>query len=128
MTIRMTPKELEERTFQFGVRIMKLGMRLVRTGVSFRVIDQVVGAGTSVGANVEESHAASSKADFVHKRSIALRECRESVYWLRLLVAAEVIKAKVTVDLIDEGTQIARILGKGIYTTRLSMTSPPKQS
>ena len=68
---------------------MKLGMRLARTGVSFRVIDQVVGAGTSVGANVEESHAASSRADFAHKRDIALRECRESVYWLRLLVAAE---------------------------------------
>ena len=104
---------------------MKLGMRLARTGVSFRVIDQVVGAGTSVGANVEESHAASSRADFAHKRDIALRECRESVYWLRLLVAADVMKPTSVNDLIDEGRQISRILAKGIITTRRSPTSRP---
>jgi four helix bundle protein len=114
----MTPQELEDRTFQYGVRIMKLAMRLHRTGVSFRVIDQVVGSGTSVGANVEESHAASSRADFAHKRDIALRECRESVYWLRLLVAAAVIKGTLVAELIDEGRQISRILAKGVLTTR----------
>jgi four helix bundle protein len=113
----MTPTELEERTFQYGVRIMKLGMRLSKTGVSFRVIDQVVGAGTSVGANVEESHSASSRADFAHKRDIALRECRESVYWLRLIVAPAVVKSTLVQDLIDEGRQIAKILAKGIITT-----------
>ncbi len=119
----MTPtKELEERTFQYGVRIMKLGMNLTTKKVSFRVIDQVVGAGTSVGANVEESHAASSRADFAHKRDIALRECRESVYWLRLLVAAGVLKVKVVEGLIDEGHQIGRILAKAILTTRQSMS------
>ena len=117
----MTPKELEQRTFQYGVRIMKLGMRLFRIGVSFKLIDQVVCAGTSVGANVEESHAASSRADFVYKRDIALRECRESVYWLRILVAADVLKAKLVTDLIDEGRQIAKILAKGIVSTRRSM-------
>ena len=104
---------------------MKLGVRLTRTGVSFRVTDQVVAAGTSVGANVEESHAASSRADFAHKRDIALRECRESVYWLRLLVAAEVVKPTLVKDLIDEGRQIARILGKGIVTTRRSPQGKP---
>jgi four helix bundle protein len=120
----MTPAELEDRTFQYGVRIMKLGMRLAKTGVSFRVIDQVVGAGTSVGANVEESHAASSRADFAHKRDIALRECRESVYWLRLLVAAEALKPNLVDDLIDEGRQLSRILAKGILSTR---NSPAKR-
>src|SRR5260221_9947716 len=108
----MTPKELEDRTFQFGVRVMKFGMSLAEKRVSFRVIDQVVGAGTSVGANVEESHAASSRADFDHKRDIALRECRESIYWLRLLVAAGVLKSKVVDNLIDEGRQISKILAK----------------
>src|SRR3954463_3265734 len=114
----VTPKELEDRTFEYGVRLMKLGMSLTAKKVSFRVIDQVVGAGTSVGANVEESHAASSRVDFVHKRDIALRECRESVYWLRLLVAATVIKGVLVAELIDEGRQLARILAKGILSTR----------
>src|SRR5258706_16108274 len=118
----MTSKDLEERTFQYGVRIMKLRMRLNRTGVSFRVIDQVVGAGTSVGANVEESHAASSRADFAHKRDIALRECRESVYWLRLLVAAGVFKVKGVEGVIEEGHQVGRKLAKAILTTRQSMS------
>jgi four helix bundle protein len=121
----MTPSDLEGRTFRYGVRIMKLGMKLARTGVSFRVIDQVVGAGTSVGANVEESHAASSRPDFAHKRDIALRECRENVYWLRLLVAAEVVKPTLVNDLVDEGRQIARILAKGITTTRRSTNPRP---
>jgi four helix bundle protein len=119
--MQVTPKELEERTFQYGVRVMKLGMSLTSKRVSFRVIDQVVGAGTSVGANVEESHAASSRADFAYKRDIALRECRESVYWLRLLIAAGVLKAKVVEALIDEGRQISNILAKGILSTRSSM-------
>ncbi len=118
----MTPSELEERTFQYGVRIVKLCMYLARRkGVSFRLIDQLIAAGTSVGANVEESHSAVSKADFANKRAIALKECRESVYFLRILEATALVTPKMVGDLEQEGREICKILAKGIITIRRSM-------
>ncbi|HYE20799.1 MAG TPA: four helix bundle protein [Tepidisphaeraceae bacterium] len=118
----MTPAELEERTFQFGVRVVKLAMHLARRrGISFRLIDQLVGAGTSVGANVEESHAAVSKPDFLNKRGIALKECRESVYFLRVLEASGAATRTMVGTLVAEGREIGKILAKGIITTKRSL-------
>jgi four helix bundle protein len=51
------------------------------------LVRQLIRSGTSVGANVEEAQAAQSRADFIHKIEIALKELRETRYWLRLLVA-----------------------------------------
>jgi len=80
---------ITDRTFDFAVRIINLCQALdEKPGTARTLSNQLIRSGTSIGANVEESQAAQSKADFVHKLEIALKEARETRYWLRLLIAA----------------------------------------
>jgi four helix bundle protein len=67
-------------------------------------------AGTSIGANVEEGIASEIRKDFVHKYSIACKEARESHYWLRLLVAGELVPPERLVPLKDEANELVAIL------------------
>ena len=79
-------RDLDGRSSLYGARIIKLVESLPNTLVGRRVADQLLRSGTSAGANYEEARAAESKDDFVHKLQIALKELRESNYWLRLLL------------------------------------------
>ena len=106
-----TPKDIRERTFEFALRIIKLCNELNRKpGVCRDISRQLLKAGTSVGGNTEEAQAAQSKPDFISKNSIALKEARETHYWLRLLIAAEVMPEKMLAELRDEAEEIKRIL------------------
>jgi four helix bundle protein len=85
------------------------------------LINQLLDSGTSVGANLEEAVAGQSKADFIHKNAIALKEARESNYWLRLIVATSSFSPTVRkgiVDLAGEASEIAKIVAKRIVSTR----------
>src|SRR5579863_7312408 len=76
---------MEERLLAFGAAIVDFAGEL-RTTVQGRIVlGQLVRSGTSIGANFEEATAAESKADFIHKLQISLKEARETCYWLRLL-------------------------------------------
>ncbi len=114
--------DIRERTFQFAVRIVKLCQYLEKkTDVSKRLIGQLLDAGTSVGANLEEARAGQSSKDFVHKNSISLKEARESAYWLRLLVASYEFESKVRdgiEDLKNEAIEISKIIAKIIVNTQ----------
>jgi four helix bundle protein len=72
----------------------------------------------AVGANYEEARGAESKNDFVHKLQIALKELRESHYWLRLLVKADIFPLARLQELIDESAQLRAILSKAFATTK----------
>ena len=104
-------KPITERTFDFAVRIVKLAQSLdEKPGTSRILANQLLRSGTSVGANVEEAQGGQSKADFISKMSIALKEARETLYWLKLLVASGVCEEKKLTELIDEANQIVSIL------------------
>ena len=116
-----TPQDIRERTFEFAVRIIKLCHELdKKPGVSRNVSRQLLNAGTSVGANAEEAQAAQSKPDFISKNSIALKEARETHYWLRLLIAANIMSEKKLAELIDEAEKLKRILGSIVVSARRS--------
>jgi four helix bundle protein len=72
---------------------------------------QLLRAGTSVGANVEEAQAGQSKADFISKIAIALKEARETLYWLRLLAASKVLPLERLSSLQTEVEELTRVLG-----------------
>ena len=115
--------DIRERAFLFAVRIVKLGKFLEQnSNVSKNLIGQLLDAGISIGANLEEAKAAQSRADFTHKNSISLKEARESNYWLRLILAteqfAETIR-KGIVELESESMELSKIIGKIITTTKL---------
>jgi len=76
-------RDICERTFKFAVDIVKLCRRLeVRNSVSRQLSRQLLRAATSIGANLKEAQAAQSRPDFISKNFIALKEARESHYWL----------------------------------------------
>ena len=77
-----------DRSFDFALRIVKLHRHLNEHHRIFSLSDQVLRSGTSIGANVVEAQDAQSEKDFLHKMSTALKEARETRYWLSLLAEA----------------------------------------
>ncbi len=110
--------DLGERLLDYGARIVKLVESLPNTLVGRRVGDQLLRSGTSAGANYEEARGAESKDDFAHKLQIALKELRESNYWLRLLVKSGKLTPARMTGLIDESNQLRAILSKSVATTK----------
>jgi four helix bundle protein len=118
------PWEIPARTFQFAVDIVRLCRKLSREpGASRQIAGQLLDAATSVGSNVEEGQAAQSRADFASKYNIALKEIRETGYWLRILVASGIQAESDVSDLIQESGEIAAILGKSLVTVRKGICS-----
>lgn len=119
-------RKLPERSFEFAVRIIKLCDWLDgRRGVSRRLADQLLRAGTSVGANVEEGQGAETTKDFAHKYAIALKEARETNYWLRLLLRAEVVKPSRLNSLLQESTELKLMLGAAVRTAKTRTQDRP---
>jgi len=99
------------RTFEFAVRVIRLCQFLEKQGnVSRTLANQLLRSGTSIGANTEEAQAGQSKADFIAKMSIARKESRETLYWLRLLEATQLVEAKMLGEIIKESDELVRIL------------------
>lgn len=110
---------LPERTFQLALRVIKVYSFLAkRPGAAREIGRQLLRSGTSVGANVEEAQAGQSRADFVSKYGIALKEARETCYWLRLLGESGLVARSRLAALLKETTEIARILASCILTTK----------
>ena len=78
---------LEEKSFQFAIRIVELNRFLINDKKEFVMSKQILRSGTSIGANIAEAQYAQSKADFLTKMHISLKEANETKYWLRLLHA-----------------------------------------
>jgi four helix bundle protein len=113
------PRDIVDRTFEFAVRIIQLcGKMDERPGVGRVMMSQILRAGTSVPANVEEAQAAQSKADFNSKMSIALKEARETHLRLRLLSTANIFTDKQLQPLIDEADEIRRVIGAIIVSSK----------
>jgi four helix bundle protein len=111
-------EKLDERTFRLAVWIVKLVSALARTPSGDGLGRQVLRAGTSIGANVEEAHAASTKRDFTCKMFVALTEARETHYWLRLIKDAGLVSATRIDALAQEALEIKLILAQSVITNR----------
>ncbi len=99
---------ISEKSFQFSLKIIGLYKILVAQK-EFVIAKQLLRSATSIGANVEEASAASSKKDFAYKMSISSREARESKYWLRLLNESDLVEVKLNEYLLDV-EELIRIL------------------
>ena len=106
-------------SFNFGVRIVKFYKYLNDKQV-YVLSKQLLRCGTSIGANVHESIHAQSRADFISKMNIALKEADETDYWLRLLKEAEIIEEKEFISLQKDFKQIIGTLVKIIKNTKSS--------
>ncbi len=115
----MTKREdLEERLLDFAVRCLKLTSRLSKTAPSRHIAGQVMRSSASAGANYQEACGAESRADFVHKLQIVLKELRESDYWLKLINRADLVPDGILGPMLDESQALAKIIGKSVVTAK----------
>jgi four helix bundle protein len=99
------------RTKAFAIRIVKACSFLEeQSGVCRTLSKQLLRCGTSIGANVRESRSAQSDKDFLHKMEIALKEARETEYWLEILIESEVVDKVKFGSLLQEASEITAIL------------------
>ena len=112
------PRDLSERLLRFAVRVGKAVNALPATRLGRHVAAQLVRSGTSAAPNYEEGCAAESRADFIHKLSISLKELRESRFWIRLIVESNLLPKKKMTDLQDECTQLCKIVAQSIVTAK----------
>jgi four helix bundle protein len=110
---------VSEKSFQFAIRILKFFKHCISKEKSLEVIfKQILKSGTSIGANVAESKNAVSKADFINKLSIALKEVRETEFWLKLLFESDTIKNNEYESLSTDCDELIRLLTSIIKTLK----------
>jgi len=114
----VTADELLERLIDFAARVGKVVDALPDTRMGRHVGGQLVRSGTSPAPNYEEGCAAESRADFVHKLSICLKELRESRTWIRLIIKTEMLAEQRLGELLDECNQLSNIIGQSIVTAK----------
>ena len=111
---------IQNKSLAFAIKIVHT-YKLLQSSHEFVLSKQLLKSGTSVGANVEEAIGGQSKADFISKLSIAYKEARETLYWIRLLSATGFLSKEVSEDLISDAEEICRIIGKIQVTTKTSI-------
>jgi four helix bundle protein len=114
----MTPEDLKARTRAFALRIIRLAESLPNTPTARVIRDQMLRCGPSVGANYRAACRAKSKPDFVSKMGTVEEEADETIYWMELLIDAEIVKRRRISDLLDEADQILSIVISSIKTAK----------
>ncbi len=112
---------IKERSFQFALRIIRIFSSVKNDDAGKIIGKQILRSGTSIGANIEEAYAGQSKKDFTNKMTIALKESRETNYWLRLIRDSELMPANRMNDIILESDELSKILGKTVITSKKNM-------
>ncbi|MBR1811819.1 MAG: four helix bundle protein [Clostridia bacterium] len=110
--------ELAELSIAFATRIVRMYKYLIREKEEAIISKQIMRSGTSIGANIHEANYAQSKADFVSKLHIALKETAETEYWLRLLAASEYIDENTYESMLGDCLSIKRILITSLNTAK----------
>jgi four helix bundle protein len=103
-------KDICERTFKFGVTVIKISNSLPKTPAGFAIASQLVRSGTSVGANVEEAQDGLTKKEFIKSMSIALKEARETRFWLRISIESGLLSKKIVKAVLSESEELVKIL------------------
>ena len=111
-------KNLSERLLDFAASSIKLTLKLKRTAAGRYVANQLMRAATSSGANYEEACGAESRADFIHKMQLVLKELRESLYWLKLIEGTNLISNSQLQGLVDEAAELTKIVAKSVITAK----------
>ena len=114
----MKENALIDKSIAFAARIVKLHRYLIKDKKETVISKQIVRSGTSIGANINEANYGQSKADFISKLYIALKETAETEYWLKLLIMSEYVTADMGNSLLSDCLEIKRILIASINTAK----------
>ena len=114
----MKENVLIDKSIAFASRIIKLHQYLIKTKKEIIISRQIVRSGTSIGANINEANYGQSKADFISKMHVALKETAETEYWLKLLKMSEYITEDMGNSLLGDCLEIKRMLIASINTAK----------
>ena len=114
----MKENVLIDKSIAFASRIIKLHQYLIKTKKETIISRQIVRSGTSIGANINEANYGQSKADFISKMHVALKETAETEYWLKLLKMSKYITEDMGNSLLGDCLEIKRMLIASINTAK----------
>jgi four helix bundle protein len=114
-------ERFQEKFLDFGADIVMLVKDLPRTTPGRQIADQLLRSGTSVGANVHEAQSSESSADFVHKLQIALKEIRETGYWLALIDKSTLLTGDGLLRLRSRCEELTAILARSVITAKAKL-------
>ena len=109
---------IQDKSFSFAVRIVRLCKMIYSERKEYVLSNQLMRSGTSIGANIAEAQNAQSRADFLSKLNIALKEATETKYWLRLLRATDYLKEAEYTSIIQDCVELEKILVCSVRTIR----------
>lgn len=109
------------KSYAFSLRCVKLYKFLCRSDGNYIIGNQLLRCGTSIGANVKEAIRAQTKADFLTKINISLKEASETEYWIELLRDAEYITEEQAANLLDDCIEILKLLTSIVKSTKASL-------
>lgn len=115
----MRENVVRTKSFAFAVRIVNLARHL-NANREYVLSKQVLRSGTAIGAMVRESEHAESRADFIHKLSVALKEANETLYWLELLKATDYLEEKSFESISSDSEELVRLLVSIVKTSKHS--------
>src|SRR3989338_4119871 len=109
---------LEDRTLEFGKRIIRLAKALPKNSINFRLIDQVIRSGTSLGSNYREANETETKKDFQFRMRICRKEGKETIYWLQLITEANPELEEKLKLLLQETQELVKIFAAILEKTK----------
>ncbi|MEL5902689.1 four helix bundle protein [Elizabethkingia anophelis subsp. anophelis] len=110
-----------QKSFKFAICIVNFYKKFTAEKKEFIISKQIMRSGTSIGANVREALNGQSKADFIHKLSIAQKECDETIYWLELLKATDYIEESEFINLHSGALELLKIIRSIIITSKKNL-------
>jgi four helix bundle protein len=117
--------DLQERLIDFAVRIIRIAESLPKTKVGNHIAGQLIRCGTSPAPNYGEAQSAESRSDFIHKMKICLKELRETMVWLLMIVRAKLIKPATKFEpLIEENDELISIFVSSVKTAKQNKSKP----
>ena len=109
---------LSERLLDFTVKMIKLVNSLPKTIVGRHIGGQILRSGTSPGSNYEEARGAESRADFIHKLGIVLKELKETRFWLKVIYRTKILASQDVESYIKECDELCAVIAKSIITAK----------
>jgi four helix bundle protein len=110
-------RNIAQRLGSFAATVVRLSARLPKDATGRHIALQLVRSATGAGANYEEARAAESRADFLHKAAVALKELREARYWVALVNQTGWVESDLS-EALQQATELAAILGASVRTAR----------
>ena len=114
---------IQQKSYNYAIRIINLYKYLIDTKKEYVLSKQILRSGTAIGANIEEAIGGQSKKDFISKITIAYKEARETIYWLKLLRDTQYLSTDEAQSVILDGEELLKIIGKIQKTTKSTLSN-----